>query len=153
MDLKRFRQRPLLGILRGITPSELEPLFETIVASGLQSVEITMNTGGAAGLIRSAVKRYGKSLMIGAGTVLNLKAAVAWSLSLCSTTILISASEAVAESRSVLTVLIPMTPASASVKFAAANGASNRKRRILLSPAPGIPEEKMDRYSYYKKKK
>ena len=73
MDLKKFRQQPLLGILRGIAPDELDPLFEVIVSSGLQAVEITMNTRGAAGLIQSAVKRYGKSLMIGAGTVLNMK--------------------------------------------------------------------------------
>ena len=73
MDLRKFRQQPLLGILRGIAPAELDPLFETIIRSGLQAVEITMNTHGAAGLIRSAAKRYGKRLMIGAGTVLNLK--------------------------------------------------------------------------------
>ena len=73
MDLAQFRKKPLLGILRGITPSGLEPLFETIVASGLQAVEITMNTGDAAGLIKNAAKRYGKRLMIGAGTVLSLK--------------------------------------------------------------------------------
>ena len=73
MDLAKFRQRPLLGILRGIAPAELDPLFETIARSGLQAVEITMNTHGAAGLIRSAAKRYGKSLMIGAGTVLNMQ--------------------------------------------------------------------------------
>lgn len=73
MDLCRFRKRPLLGILRGITPPELRPLFETIAASGLQSVEITMNTEGAARLIKDAVKHYGKQLMIGAGTVLTLK--------------------------------------------------------------------------------
>jgi len=73
VDLKAFRKKPLLGILRGITPPELEPLFETIIASGLQAVEITMNTEGAAGLIKNAVERYGKRLMIGAGTVLTLK--------------------------------------------------------------------------------
>ncbi|MFA5168811.1 MAG: bifunctional 4-hydroxy-2-oxoglutarate aldolase/2-dehydro-3-deoxy-phosphogluconate aldolase [Candidatus Omnitrophota bacterium] len=73
MDLGKFRQRPLLGILRGIRPAELEPLFETVIASGLQAVEITMNTEGAPGLIKNAVKRYGKQLMIGAGTVLTLK--------------------------------------------------------------------------------
>ncbi|MFA7255626.1 MAG: bifunctional 4-hydroxy-2-oxoglutarate aldolase/2-dehydro-3-deoxy-phosphogluconate aldolase [Candidatus Omnitrophota bacterium] len=73
MDLKAFRKKPLLGILRGITSSELQPLFETIVASGLQAVEITMNTKGATGLIKNAVMRYGKQLMIGAGTVLTLK--------------------------------------------------------------------------------
>ena len=69
----QFRKKPLLGILRGITSSELEPLFETILASGLQAAEITMNTEGAAGLIKKAVKHYGRQLMIGAGTVLTLK--------------------------------------------------------------------------------
>ncbi|MFH0984448.1 MAG: bifunctional 4-hydroxy-2-oxoglutarate aldolase/2-dehydro-3-deoxy-phosphogluconate aldolase [Candidatus Omnitrophota bacterium] len=73
MDLERFRSKPLLGILRGITPSELDPLFETIVVSGLETVEITMNTEGATGLIKSAVKHFGSQLMIGAGTVLTLK--------------------------------------------------------------------------------
>jgi len=73
MDLEKFRRRPLLGILRGITSSQLEPLFETIVASGLQAVEITMNTKGSPALIKNAVGRYGKRLMIGAGTVLTRK--------------------------------------------------------------------------------
>lgn len=73
MDLRKFRERPLLGILRGITSSQLDPLFESIVAGGLRAVEITMNTQGATGLIKSAVRRYGKRLMIGAGTVLTLR--------------------------------------------------------------------------------
>ena len=62
-----------MGILRGIRPSDLTPLFETILAGGLETVEITMNTEGADGLIRNAVKHYGKRLAIGAGTVLTLK--------------------------------------------------------------------------------
>ena len=73
MDLRKFRNKPLLGILRGIKPAELQPLFETIVASGLQTVEITMNTEGAPELIKNAVTRFGKELMIGAGTVVTLK--------------------------------------------------------------------------------
>jgi 2-dehydro-3-deoxyphosphogluconate aldolase/(4S)-4-hydroxy-2-oxoglutarate aldolase len=73
MELIKFRKKPLLGILRGITSTELDPLFEAIVASGLQAVEITMNTESATGLIKNAAKRYGKRLMIGAGTVLTLK--------------------------------------------------------------------------------
>ena len=73
MGLKKFLQKPLLGILRGITHSEWEPLFETIAASGLMTVEITMNTENAAGLIKNAVKRYGGQLEIGAGTILTLK--------------------------------------------------------------------------------
>jgi len=70
MDLKKFRKKPLLGILRGITSEELAPVFETILASGLEAVEITWNTPGAAQLIRTAVKRYRSKLMIGAGTIL-----------------------------------------------------------------------------------
>jgi len=73
VDLAKFRKKPLLGILRGITPPELEPLFEAIITSGLQAVEITMNTEGATGLIQKTAKRYGERLMIGAGTVLTLK--------------------------------------------------------------------------------
>jgi 2-dehydro-3-deoxyphosphogluconate aldolase/(4S)-4-hydroxy-2-oxoglutarate aldolase len=73
MDLDRFRKKPVLGILRGISKNSLDPLFDTIVSAGLESVEITMNTAGAAGLIRAAAGRYGKKLMIGAGTVLNIK--------------------------------------------------------------------------------
>lgn len=73
MELERFRRKPVLGILRGIAPAELDPVFETVIASGLEAVEITMNTQGAAGLIQKAVKRYGGRLMIGAGTVLDLK--------------------------------------------------------------------------------
>ena len=72
MDLKKFRKKPVLGILRGIAPAALEPVFETVIASGLEAIEITMNTQGASGLIQSAVRRYGKQLMIGAGTVLNM---------------------------------------------------------------------------------
>lgn len=73
MGLSRFRKKPILGILRGIGPKDLEPLFEAVIASGLETIEITMNTPGAAGLIKNAVTRYGKRLMIGAGTVLNMK--------------------------------------------------------------------------------
>jgi 2-dehydro-3-deoxyphosphogluconate aldolase/(4S)-4-hydroxy-2-oxoglutarate aldolase len=73
MDLKRFRKKPVLGILRGIRPSDLDPLFETVAASGLEAIEITLNTPGAYGLIKAASKRYGDRLMIGAGTVLSMK--------------------------------------------------------------------------------
>ena len=73
MDVARFRKKPIMGILRGISPSDLDPLFETILASGLETVEITMNTPGAGELTQQAVKRYGKRLMIGAGTVLTVQ--------------------------------------------------------------------------------
>ncbi|HNX68811.1 MAG TPA: bifunctional 4-hydroxy-2-oxoglutarate aldolase/2-dehydro-3-deoxy-phosphogluconate aldolase [Candidatus Omnitrophota bacterium] len=73
MDLARFRIKPVLGILRGISSSALKPLLEAIVASGLETVEFAMNSTNAPELIQKAVRGYGKKLMIGAGTVLDLK--------------------------------------------------------------------------------
>jgi len=73
MDLERFRKLPILGILRGIAPEDVVPLVETIEEGGLEAMEITMNTPVAAELIEQAVKASKNNLMIGAGTVLDLK--------------------------------------------------------------------------------
>lgn len=73
MDVAKFRKLPILGILRGIEAGALEPLIETIEAAGLKTIEITMNTAGAAGLIRKACALCKKRLTIGAGTVLDMK--------------------------------------------------------------------------------
>jgi len=73
MDLARFREKPILGILRGIPHDSLEPLLDAVVLGGMETVEFAMNATGAAGLIQKAVARYGKKLMIGAGTVMNMK--------------------------------------------------------------------------------
>jgi 2-dehydro-3-deoxyphosphogluconate aldolase/(4S)-4-hydroxy-2-oxoglutarate aldolase len=72
MDIQRFRQLPVLGIIRSAGDLEMEPLVETIVSSGLETIEIAMNSLGAASLIRRAVKASAGRLMIGAGTVLSL---------------------------------------------------------------------------------
>jgi 2-dehydro-3-deoxyphosphogluconate aldolase / (4S)-4-hydroxy-2-oxoglutarate aldolase len=72
MDLARFRNKPLMGILRGIKAIQLKPLVETIVASGLETIEITLNTPHAPELISRARKLSQGRLVIGAGTVLDL---------------------------------------------------------------------------------
>ena len=69
MDLDRFRELPLIGILRGVQADSIDSIVETAVSSGLQTIEITMNTPGAPDLIRRAVKSAQGRLMIGAGTV------------------------------------------------------------------------------------
>jgi len=73
MDLKKFEEKPVLGIVRGISDSDVEPLVGAVVSAGLETMEITMNTPGAAGLIRKAVKSSGGKLTIGAGTVLGME--------------------------------------------------------------------------------
>lgn len=71
MDLSRFRQLPLMGILRGGDLSIVEPLVATLVTAGLETLEITMNTPNAPAMIRHAVEAAGDAMMIGAGTVLD----------------------------------------------------------------------------------
>ncbi len=70
MDIARFRELPLLGILRGIELSMIDPIVELSVAAGLSAIEITMNTEGAPGLIEKMIRAAGGRLMVGAGTVL-----------------------------------------------------------------------------------
>ncbi|MFH0917886.1 MAG: bifunctional 4-hydroxy-2-oxoglutarate aldolase/2-dehydro-3-deoxy-phosphogluconate aldolase [Candidatus Omnitrophota bacterium] len=71
MDISNFRRKPILGILRGIEAPLIEPLVETVIAAGLQTLEIAMNTSGAAELIRKAKQIAGQRLTLGAGTVLS----------------------------------------------------------------------------------
>jgi len=73
VDVARFKKFPLLGIIRGIESDTLEPLVETIITAGLETIEITMNTKGAAALISKAIKLSHKRLCIGAGTVLDIE--------------------------------------------------------------------------------
>lgn len=73
MDVARFKKLPIMGILRGVESDSIEPLLETIESAGLKTIEITMNTTGAAYLIRKAVTYTKGKLTIGAGTVLDAK--------------------------------------------------------------------------------
>ena len=74
MDVNRFKELPILGILRGITSESVTPLTEAVVSSGLKTIEITMNTHDAPALIRQMTVAAGDRLTIGAGTVLSLEA-------------------------------------------------------------------------------
>jgi len=72
MDVTKFKQKPIMGILRGIELEQIEPLIEAVISGGLETLEITMNTEGASQLIRTASKIAQKRLMLGAGTVLDM---------------------------------------------------------------------------------
>ncbi len=71
MNLTNFEKLPLMGIMRGIEKADIEPLVETVIGAGLETLEVTMNTQGAPDLIREARKASGGKLTIGAGTVLS----------------------------------------------------------------------------------
>jgi len=72
MNLNEFKNLPIVGILRGIKEDALEPLAQTIISSGLKTIEITMNTPNASKLINAMVKLTGERVTIGAGTVLSM---------------------------------------------------------------------------------
>ena len=71
MVIKDFKKLPIMGILRGIRRNQLKPLTESILRSGLKTVEITMNTENAPELISTMTRIAGKELTIGAGTSAN----------------------------------------------------------------------------------
>jgi 2-dehydro-3-deoxyphosphogluconate aldolase / (4S)-4-hydroxy-2-oxoglutarate aldolase len=73
MDPDRFKELPLMGILRGIDEDITEPLIDTVISSGLKTIEVAMNTPGASKVLERAVKRSDSRLMIGAGTVLTME--------------------------------------------------------------------------------
>lgn len=70
MDVARFKRLPVMGILRGGDVEVVEPLVETLVEAGLETLEVAMNTPDAAAMIRRAVDVAGGRMMIGAGTVI-----------------------------------------------------------------------------------
>jgi len=74
MNTDQFKQLPMMGILRGISVTIVEPLTEAIISSGLRTVEITMNTVDAPVLIQLMSKVAGNRLTVGAGTVLTTEA-------------------------------------------------------------------------------
>lgn len=73
MDIPRFKKLPILGILRGIDAEVIEPLTQVIIASGLETIEVTMNTSGALQLIKKMAKISKQRLIVGVGTVLDLE--------------------------------------------------------------------------------
>jgi len=79
MDIAKFKQLPLIGIIRGVEISMVELLVNAVIAAGMQTIEITMNTPDAGQIIKQTIKNAKNKLTVGAGTVLNkddLKAAL-----------------------------------------------------------------------------
>lgn len=71
-SIQEFEKLPLMGILRGVEPSKVAPLLEAVISAGLKTIEITMNTKGAAEIIRKASKIVSGRMSVGAGTVLSM---------------------------------------------------------------------------------
>ncbi|MCZ8185971.1 MAG: 2-dehydro-3-deoxy-6-phosphogalactonate aldolase [Beijerinckiaceae bacterium] len=62
-------EAPLIAILRGIRPSEVEAVGAVLVESGIRLIEVPLNSPDPFNSIARLVKRFGDSALIGAGTV------------------------------------------------------------------------------------
>ena len=70
---EKLQKCPLIAILRGITPAEIDAVCEVLYESGFRMLEIPLNSPDALESIRRAANRWheGEKMLIGAGTVLS----------------------------------------------------------------------------------
>ncbi len=60
---------PLVAILRGVTPDEVVPIGEALVAAGFAIVEVPLNSPEPIESIRRLAAALGPDILVGAGTV------------------------------------------------------------------------------------
>src|SRR3954452_15069074 len=62
---------PLVAIIRGVTPEEAEAIGDAIYEGGIRIIEIPLNSPEPLASIERLAKKFGDSVLVGAGTVLD----------------------------------------------------------------------------------
>ncbi|MFL6736604.1 MAG: 2-dehydro-3-deoxy-6-phosphogalactonate aldolase [Sphingomonas sp.] len=64
-------QCPLVAIVRGIRPQEAEAIAEAVQEAGIRIIEVPLNSPEPLASIERIAKKFGESMLVGAGTVLH----------------------------------------------------------------------------------
>jgi 2-dehydro-3-deoxyphosphogalactonate aldolase len=62
---------PLVAILRGVQPDEVEAITAALIDAGLSMIEVPLNSPDPLASIERLARRFGDAALIGAGTVLD----------------------------------------------------------------------------------
>ncbi|MEG8220611.1 2-dehydro-3-deoxy-6-phosphogalactonate aldolase [Sphingomonas sp. HH69] len=68
-----FTRCPLVAILRGVRPDEVEPIGDALVEAGFTLIEVPMNSPGPIDSIARLAHRFEGRALVGAGTVLTVE--------------------------------------------------------------------------------
>ena len=68
---RRLGECPLVAVLRGITPAEVDAIGAALFESGIRIIEVPLNSPQPLDSIGRLASRFGDDALIGAGTVLS----------------------------------------------------------------------------------
>ncbi|HEX8222950.1 MAG TPA: 2-dehydro-3-deoxy-6-phosphogalactonate aldolase [Allosphingosinicella sp.] len=68
---RRLAECPLVAIIRGVTPGEVEAIGAAIFEAGIRIIEVPLNSPDPLASIERLARRFGEAALIGGGTVLD----------------------------------------------------------------------------------